>query len=140
MARTDVFVDTSGLYALIDKKDAHHGAARDIAVAMARAGRVLVLTDYVIAETATLAKARSGGRAAVRVIDFVEQSASVAVERIDAGRFEATTRYFRKHIDHAYSFTDCTSFLVMRELRLVSAITSDHHFREAGFEPLLPSA
>jgi predicted nucleic acid-binding protein len=137
MGRSDIFVDTSGLYALVDKNDTHHLAARDIVGAASRAGRMLLLTDYVIGEATTLARARSGGPMALRVLDLTERSAAMVVERIDVARFEATKAFFRKHIDHGYSFTDCSSFVLMRELRLVRSLTSDRHFREAGFEPLL---
>jgi predicted nucleic acid-binding protein len=44
---------------------------------------------------------------------------------------------FRQHADHGYSFTDYTSFVVMRELGLRYALTTDHHFTEAGFRGLL---
>jgi len=44
---------------------------------------------------------------------------------------------FRKHADHGYSFTDCTSFVLMQELKIRDALTSDHHFVEAGFRVLL---
>jgi predicted nucleic acid-binding protein len=56
---------------------------------------------------------------------------------VGSTRFDATKAFFRKHSDHGYSFTDCTSFLVMRELHLTKALTSDGHFAEAGFEALL---
>jgi predicted nucleic acid-binding protein len=137
MAAREAFVDTSGLYALVDRKDTHHAAARDVVTRLARSGRMLVVTDYVVSETATLAKARSGSQVAVRVLDLVEQSVGIRIERIDAGRFDATRAFFRKHADHAYSFTDCASFVVMRELGIRQAVTTDGHFREAGFQPLL---
>lgn len=142
MAGREVLVDTSGLYALVDKKDASHAAARDVAAHLARQGRKLVVTDHIVSETVTLAKARSGARVALRVLDLIEQSVGVRVEWIDQARFDATKTYFRKHADHDYSFADCVSFVVMRELRLQQALTTDRHFREAGFEPLLavPSA
>lgn len=44
---------------------------------------------------------------------------------------------FRRHADKDWSFTDCASFIIMRELRIRDAFTTDHHFRQAGFEPLL---
>jgi predicted nucleic acid-binding protein len=138
MAAREVFVVTSGVYALIDRKDATHEAARQTVTRLARQGRRFVLTDYVVAETVTLARARSGAHVALRVLDLLEQSAGLRLERIDEKRFDATKAYFRKHADHTCSFTDCSSFVVMRELRLRQALTIDEHFREAGFEPLLP--
>ena len=53
-------------------------------------------------------------------------------------RFAAAQSFVRKHSDHGYSFTDCTSFIVMRELKITDALTTDGHFAEAGFRPLLP--
>ncbi len=137
MANHEVFVDTSGLYALVEKKDAHHVAAREVVTKLVRARKTLVVTDYIIAETLNLANARGGVHVALRVMDLVEQSAGIRVEWIGPARFDLTKTYFRKHSDHEYSFTDCSSFVVMRELRLPRALTSDAHFSEAGFEALL---
>jgi uncharacterized protein len=138
MADREVFVDTSGLHALVDKRDASHTTAREIIAALVRRGSKLVVTDYVVDETVTLARARGSDRVALRVLDLIEQSVGIRIERIDAARFDATKAYFRKHLDHAYSFTDCSSFVVMRELRIRRALTTDGHFTEAGFERLLP--
>jgi uncharacterized protein len=139
MASREVFADTSGLYALVDKKDAHHSSARAVIERLLRAGQRLVATDYVLAETVNLANARSGTRVAIRVLDLIEQSAGIRIEWIGTSRFDLTKTFFRKHADHDYSFTDCTSFVVMRELRLSQALTTDRHFPEAGFEALLPT-
>lgn len=140
MAGREVFVDTSGLYALIDRRDAHHAPARAAVERVLRAGRKLLATDYVVAETVNLANARGGTRVAIRVLDLTEQSAGIRIEWIGTGRFDATKAFFRKHADHGYSFTDCTSFVVMRELSLSQALTTDRHFTEAGFESLLATA
>jgi predicted nucleic acid-binding protein len=43
---------------------------------------------------------------------------------------------FFRHPYGDYSCTDCTSFGVMRELRLKQALTSDRHFRQMGFQAL----
>lgn len=133
----DLFVDTSGLYALADHNDPlRHPAQRQVAVKVAGSSR-LVLTDYILDEACTLAKARAGTYAALRLLQLVEASAGFRMEWIGPDRFEATKAYLRKHADHDYSFTDCTSFIVMRELRLRDALTNDRHFIEAGFRALL---
>ena len=39
--------------------------------------------------------------------------------------------------DKAWSLTDCISFELMRERDLTRALAYNHHFEQAGFEPLL---
>jgi predicted nucleic acid-binding protein len=36
--------------------------------------------------------------------------------------------------DKSFSFTDCTSFVIMKERRIRLALTSDKHFIQAGFD------
>src|SRR5579863_302394 len=55
------------MYALVDRKDAHHPTARAVVERLLRSGRRLLATDYVIAETVNLANARSGSGVAIRV-------------------------------------------------------------------------
>jgi predicted nucleic acid-binding protein len=139
MASLEAFLDTSGLYALVDRKDAHHTSASTTVEKLLRRGWRFVITDYVLAETVNLANARSGAHVATRVLDLIEQSAGIRLEWIGSSRFDLTKVFFRKHADHEYSFTDCTSFVVMRELKLSRALTTDHQFTQAGFEALLTS-
>jgi uncharacterized protein len=137
MAVREVFADTSALYALVDRNDAGHAAAKREVGRLVGAERRIVTTDYIVAETVNLANARGGALVANRVLDLVEQSSGIRIEWIGPERFDAAKAFFRKHSDHAYSFTDCTSFVIMRELRLADALTTGRHFREAGFSALL---
>lgn len=139
MAGREVFADTSALYALVDKNDASHAIAREVVTRLMRAGRRLVSTDYVATEAVNLANARGGVTVAIRLLELIEQSAGLRLEWIGPDRFDAAKAFFRKHRDHGYSFTDSTSFVVMRELRLTEAVTSDHHFTAAGFCSLFPA-
>ena len=136
MAAREVFLDTSILYALIDRRDTHHARAGAKVAGLVRARRLLITTDYVVAEAVNLANARSGHHVARRILDLMDQTSGIRLEWIGSLRFEATKAFFRRHGDHRYSFTDCTSFVVMRELKLVDALTTDAHFREAGFRVL----
>jgi predicted nucleic acid-binding protein len=139
MAR-EVFVDSSGLYALVDRQDFFHAAAEQCVRRLLAAGVEMVLTDYILDEACTLAKARAGGDAALRLLDIVERSRALQMYWIGIERFEAAKAFFRRHADHGYSFTDCTSFVLMRELRIRDALTTDRHFVEAGFRALLKTS
>ena len=140
MAAREVFADTSALYALVDRNDAGHATARTVVGKLLSSGARLVATDYVLTETINLANARGGALVAHRVLDLFEQSVGIRLEWIGPERFDTAKAFFRRHRDHTYSFTDCTSFTVMRELRLTDILTIDRHFVEAGFKVLLPLA
>jgi predicted nucleic acid-binding protein len=57
-------------------------------------------------------------------------------ERVESDRFERARNLFFQYRDKDLSFTDCTSFATMRELRLTTVLTTDGHFRQVGFEVL----
>ena len=133
---SEVFVDTSGFYALLVKADAAHEKASDYVRAAAGKHRFLT-TDYVLDETATLLKARRHLEVLKPFFDVVLNSAACRVVWMDPDRFSMAHAYFLKHSDQDYSFTDCVSFLVMREERIKVALTKDEHFQQEGFEGLL---
>jgi len=138
MASEGVFADSAFLYALVDRRDAAHRAAVERLHSLRVEQRPLISTDYVMSEALTLTKARAGSVAALRLLDRIEATALMRVDWIGPARFSAAKSFFRKHSDHGYSFTDCTSFIVMHELKIRDALTTDRHFAEAGFRPLLP--
>jgi uncharacterized protein len=136
MAR-EVFIDSSGLYALADHRDSYHAQAKERVGKLIESGTAIVLSDYIVDEACTLAKVRAGSDAALRLLDIVERSRAIDLVFIGIERFQAAKAFLRRHADHGYSFTDCTSFVVMNELRIRDALTSDHHFVVAGFRLLL---
>jgi len=136
MAVRDAFVDTSVLYALIDRKDTHHTAMSELVRRLLSSRRRLITSDYVICEAVNLANARAGHHVGTRILELIERSSALRVEWVGSLRFEATKVFYRRHSDHRYSFTDCTSFVVMRELKISDVLTTDEHFREAGFHVL----
>ena len=97
-------------------------------------------TDYILDETATLLKSRGRPDLVPALFGFISPSSALRVEWIDRQRFDTARQFLLRHNDHDYSFTDCTSFVVTRELQVTHALTTDKHFREAGFTPLLPVA
>ena len=136
MAAADIFMDSAGFLALWDAGDEHHASARRPRERIRQRRRFLT-TEYVADETITLLLVRHSRRAALDFLETVERSEALRLEWIDPARFHAAASWFRKHADKEWSFTDCVSFSIMRELRIRDAFTTDHHFRQAGFNPLL---
>ena len=134
-----VFVDTAGWMMLTDGADPEHAAACRFRDAWLKSGHTFVTTDYVTDETLTLIRMRLGVDAAEAWWDMVSESQRVRTEPIDGSRAERARAWFFRWREQPFSFTDCTSFVLMRELKLSRALTSDHHFTIAGFETA-PSA
>jgi hypothetical protein len=137
MAAVDVLMDSAGFLALWDAGDEHHRRAAELLANLTRQRRRFLTTEYIVDETVTLLLVRHSHAAASDFLDTVERSESLRLEWIGPERFHAAASLFRRHGDKDWSFTDCVSFVVMRELRLRDAFTSDQHFRQAGFVPLL---
>jgi hypothetical protein len=137
MAAPEVFIDTSGFYALLVRGDDAHSRAEAWLRRAAEERWKAVTTDYVLDETATLLRARSQERVVSDFFDYVDRSRALSVEWITPRRFNEVRRFFEAHSDHDYSFTDCVSFLVMQERAIGEALTKDRHFVEAGFLALL---
>lgn len=132
-----LFVDTAGWMACADAADPAHGRACQSRDKALEDGLLLVTTDYVMDETLTLIRVRLGLPAAKTWWEQVEISSRLRWEWVGMERAEKARKLFFRFRDKKYSFTDCTSFVVMQELRLKDALTTDRHFRLAGFQ-LLP--
>jgi predicted nucleic acid-binding protein len=137
MAFEPAFADTSFFFALAAKRDRTHEPAVKTFTRLLRSQRPLVTTDYVLDETLTLTKARTSVEVALALLDRIESSPALRIEYITHDRFAAAKAFFRKHADHGYSFTDCTSFVLMQEMQIRDALTNDRHFAEAGFRAML---
>ncbi|MCU0772445.1 MAG: PIN domain-containing protein [Verrucomicrobia bacterium] len=127
------FADTAGWMACADAADPAHkpcAAARD---AWLEQGGVLVTTDYIVDETLTLMRLRLGHAAAESWWRQVDGSSRIRWEQITPARAEKARSLFFRYDDKDFSFTDCTSFVVMRELRVREVLTTDHHFTQMGF-------
>ena len=137
MGANKVLVDTSGFYALWDAGDEHHENAVRVQTDLIRNKYRFVTTDYIVDETVTLLLMRHSHATACDFLQAVRESHSLAIEWMDSDKFDAAATLFSRHDDKQWSFTDCVSFVVMRQLTIEDCFTTDHHFRQAGFNPLL---
>jgi predicted nucleic acid-binding protein len=135
-ASEGVFVDTWAWLVLANRKDPNYPQVRDLRVASAERGVAWITTDYVLDETATRLFASVPFSAAAKFFDGIfesQQLESVVIETINPDRFRAAWKLRLKYKDKPrISFTDLTSFVVMRERRIRRVITGDSHFGQVG--------
>ena len=130
-----IFVDTSAWYSLFSEKDARHGEALAFFQEVGRGewGAPLT-TDYVLDEAFTLLRVRGGMAQVRKLADLLRRSPTVRRVRVSEPVFEAGLNLMLSHGDKRWSFTDCTSFVLMHETGVTGAFTFDRSFAEAGFQ------
>lgn len=131
-----IFVDTSALYAILDRDDAAHRAARDTwASWLAEAdGPDLVSSNYILIESFALVQARLGMDAIGSLAD--DLIPVLTIEWVTPDDHRSAVQMLRTANRRRLSLVDCSSFQVMRRLTLADAFTFDPHFGEQGFRVL----
>lgn len=133
---SDTLFDTSGFFALIDKRDPmHRKAVRWVEKQRKRIRPVS--TEWVIGETCTLLVARKRSHLVARFLDYIDDSAALVLVNPDEILLHAAKAMIRQQAEQGYSFVDCISFCLMKERGIRNAFTTDTHYRKAGFSALL---
>lgn len=120
--------------ACADRNDPAYAKCVGVRDRRLRVGFLLITTDYVLDETLTLLRLRLGLAAAREWWERISQSPRVTIADIDAELRHRAMDWFFGYEDKDFSFTDCTSFAFMRQEKIREALTTDRHFRQAGFE------
>ena len=134
----EVFVDTAFLIALLRTKDAHHLAAKQLASRLDDAGARLVTTDAVLLEFANFFARHSLRKTAAEWSSRLRSADGWVVEEIDRGLIARAEARYTRFADKDWSFTDCTSKVVMEDLGITTAFSFDQHFRQFGTIAVVP--
>ncbi|MCL4506089.1 MAG: PIN domain-containing protein [Chloroflexi bacterium] len=132
-----IFVDANAWIALSSKRDRLHDSAIALHRELLEAGYRYITTNFVLDETYTILLMHIGHYAAVDFGERVRSSSVIDVIHVTEGIEQDAWSLFKQYSDKQFSFTDCTSFVVMRRLNLIEAFTNDHHFEQAGFSARL---
>lgn len=125
-----VLVDTSAVYALIDKDDSYHRRAVAILRSLPRHGLSPFLTNFVVAESHALLLSRLGAQTAR---DWLLNQ-SWPIEPVSLVDEEKAKEITRRYMDKTFSYTDATSFAVMERLGAREAFAFDPHFQQYGLK------
>ncbi len=130
-----IFTDTGAWYAAFVAADADHAAA---AHWMAGNTPRLITTDYVIDETLTLLRSRGYGSIAVQFGGQIFAGRLAVIHYLTPTEIAAAWDVFHRFADKEWSFTDCTSKVVMESLGIATAFSFDQHFRQFGTITVVP--
>ena len=130
-----IFVDTSAWFAAIVPDDRNYEIVQKW---LESNSDQLLTTDYVIDETLTLLKARGEYRYAIELGAHFFGGELAIVAKVENGDLLRAWELFRDYSDKEWSFTDCTSKVVMERLGVKTALAVDHHFTQFGTIAVVP--
>ena len=125
-----LFIDTGAFIALIDTDDENHKAAKAFYKTSTEKGSRFVTTNFVVCETMNYLGARVSHGVAVAFRENLKKSGLIEILTITPHVEDAAFAIFKQYSDKDFSFTDCTSFSIMKSLKLTRAFAFDRHFEQ----------
>lgn len=133
MVTKSIFVDTSWFKAISDKNDDFSNIAVGQHFVFKQQNVLLVTTNFVLDESFTLIRTRVDLQSALDFRQLISaMGRNLKVVRVSPQDEEKAWDWFPNDWSKL-SFTDCTSFAVMKRLGLKDVATLDEHFARAGF-------
>jgi predicted nucleic acid-binding protein len=132
-----VFADTIFWVALIRKDDQHRSVVLPWQQWIQAKSIHIVTTEAVFWEFLNISSDIHLRQIAANSYQACMDDPSISIVRCQSRDFRSAFEIYRSRMDKEWSLTDCLSFQVMTKRRLSDALTTDHHFRQAGFRPLL---
>lgn len=123
--RRVILLDTSALFASLDRRDPNYFQAR----VFLRKQRVIYLVpDTVFNEAMTLIKVRLGSELARSTGEQILAGAPIRLYRLTPEDANETWRIFCRYTDKDWSYTDCSILALSRRLDIQEVFAFDHHF------------
>lgn len=129
-----IFVDSGAFLGRYLEDDQYYPLAIPIWEALAHSREPLVTSSFVLDETFTGLARKADYRFAADKAKRIYDSHLFLILRPSEEHERKALDFFEKYADQKVSFTDCISFVLMREHRISRVFTFDRHFRLAGFE------
>jgi hypothetical protein len=130
-----IFIDTGAFIAAADNTDQYHLPAVNF-ITSSFLKYQPVTSNFVICETLNFLRSRAGYQPAVTFREKLVESGGIDIITVNPLLEEQAWQIFKKYKDKEFSFTDCTSFAIMKALSIDTAFTFDQHFSQFGFVKL----
>lgn len=132
-------MDTSAFVAVQDGSDEKHEQAVKFWRQLSRLSVAVYTSNFVFDETYTVLLRRVSRAAAIDFGAAVKTSNAIQMIFVDESIHALAWQIAAKYKDKSFSFTDCTSFAIMSELKVSHAFCFDVHFEQYGGIEVVPS-
>jgi uncharacterized protein len=132
-----VFADTGYWIAIVNPHDTLHTNALQVSGSL---GPHLIVTSEMVLSEVTAYFSDKGRRLRQGVVDLIRSIRADPNSRVipqTSLQFQDALGLYEQSSDKEWSLTDCSSFLIMRELKIAEALAHDKHFEQSGFVALL---
>jgi predicted nucleic acid-binding protein len=130
------FVDTSAWVAIVDDSDRYHSEAKSHYLQLLKGKTNLLTSNYVLTETYTWLRYHASHRYAVRfhkMVTSAEKLRTLEILWVDRALADAAWEIFERYSHQLLSFTDCTSFVLARRVKVKEVFAFDEDFTVMGF-------
>lgn len=135
--KSKVFLDTAYAISLSSEQDDLHELALRIADDLENEYTVIVTTQAILLEIGNALSKQRFRRSAVTLLQALETDPSVEIVPFSQELYDRAFALFRERPDKDWGLIDCVSFIVMQEHGITQALTTDDHYRQAGFQVLM---
>lgn len=132
-----VFLDTAFVVALSIETDIFHEKALALSEEIEAQEIHLITTRAILLEIGNSLARNIFRKTGVDVLAALEVDKNVTIVPFTEELYQAARQLYRSRMDKEWGLIDCVSFVTMQELNLTEALTTDRHFEQAGFKPLM---
>ncbi len=134
---TPVFLDTSGLIAVVNTDDQWHDLAEAVWHDLVASPAPLLTTSLVLIEIGDGLSRIEHRPLALQLRDRLLASTRVEVIQTSPADESRAWELFVQRHDKEWGVTDCASILAAQDRGVLEVFSADHHFEQAGFRLLL---
>jgi len=131
-----VFVDTGGWIAMSVARDQFHKRAASYYRKISKKNVPLVTSNYILVETYTRIRYDDGHAKAVQFNSVIQEAIKIGrlhLEWVAPAIHQEAWKSFEDFSDQVFSFVDCTSFVIARNIGVMEVFGFDEHFKTMGF-------
>jgi len=135
--RAPIFADTAAFLALANRRDILHQQAKKVRDRIAREGRTVLTTEWVLTEFLNAMQRPPARSLAIHMVEQLRRSRRMKILPVSTEDWQKGYDLYQSRPDKAWSLVDCISIRVCQEYAIHDIFTSDQNFVQAGYMILM---